>query len=618
MKFKETYGSDALMLLGGSGSCRAKVHSPSPLARRFFSHWGRINDTKDYYSNAAENFAARSVFGGAASGQDPETLIGTELVVLWGANICDLRFGPKLEPVLRKIKKSGVPFYVIDPRQTRTVRAFAGSYGMNAKDPDSRWLAIRPGTDGALMAAVLYLSLKEGWTDENFIQTCTEGFEPLREWVLGQSDGVRKDPEWASGICGLPLEQVMNFGRAYGQSHPAALITGLSIQRCLGGEENLRMAMALQAALGNTGVPGGSSGSCLWNSLSGPRAELPAAFLPSPGARFGSDRFPINRWQDGFLEKELKGLYAVGSNYANQSSDQKKSLKVFGGSQLTVCHDMFLTGTALWSDYVLPTSHFLERDDVVRGAENYVFFSRKVKDPPGQARNDLRIFSELADRLGFGESFHQNMDAPAWVEACIHRSAIEDEEAFRINGFFDGAEHDRIGLADFIADPVKNSLPTAGGRINFHCNENEALGLPAHPHYRDFGGTEDPGRKDMLHLLTPHAAFRTNTQHAQLDWTLKKEPPVINMHPHDAAARGILEGTEVRIENKEGFVILPVVFDPTVRRGVVWGHQGNWRLEDSLNRVSSTDSTVPSTGSRTHTIFVIISPVDGKETGSQA
>ena len=624
VSFKNRYGSEALMLLGGSGSCRAKIHSPSPLARRFFSHWGRINDTKGYYSNTAENFAARSVFGGAGSGQDPETLTGTELVVLWGANICDLRFGPKLEPVLRRIKKNGVPFYVIDPRQTRTVRTFADGAVTNPSDPDSHWLSVRPGTDAALMAAVLFVWLSEGLTDEGFIKTYTGGFEPLREWVLGKGDGIPKDPDWASAVCGLSREQILSFARAYGKARPAALITGLSIQRCMGGEENLRMAMALQAARGNTGVPGGTSGSCLWNSMPRPKAVSPAVFLSSPEARYGADLFPINRWQDDYLEKNLKGIYAVGSNYANQSSDQKKSLSVFASSALTVCHDMFLTGTALWSDYVLPVTHFLERDDVVNGGENYIFFSSKALEPPGQAKDDLWIFSQLADRLGFGESFHQNMNADAWVDACIRRSAVDDGTLFKTSGFFDGGEHDRIALADFISDPVNNPLPTDDGKINFHCHENEALGFPAHPHYRRDGivregrmafpggeskrGTEEIGEKGRLQLLTPHAPFRTNSQHSQLPWTLKKEPPVIYIHPDDAAERGIGEGTEVLIENREGSLVLRAVFDPLVRRGVVWGYQGNWKLESSLNRLSSTESTMPSCGSRTHTIFVSISP----------
>lgn len=613
--FRQRRGSEAMMLLGGSGSCRGKIHSPGALSRRFFAHWGRVNTTRGYYSDTAERFARGSVFGSSGSGQDPATLEGTELAVLWGANICDLRFGPKLEPVLRRLKKKGVPFYVIDPRQTRTVRAFTNDGPESVESPGSRWLAIRPGTDAALMAAVLHLWLEEGLTDEAFINTYTQGFESLREWVLGRSDGIPKSPVWAASVCGLPAEQIRRFARAYGRARPAALVTGLSIQRCLGGEENVRMAMALQAASGNTGRPGGTAGSCLWGSMPGPEAPSPAIFLPSPEAWHGAELTPINRWQDAFLQKGLKGIYCSGSNYVNQSSDQNKSLAAFSGSRLTICHDMFLTGTALWSDYVLPVSHFLERSDVVGGNENYLFYSGRVLDPPGEAKDDLWIFSQLADRLGFGESFHACMDAEGWVDACIRRSAVEDGESFKSSGFFDGGEHNRIALEDFIADPVKHPLRTPGGKINFHCPENLELDLPAHPHYREIvrseqRGTEVTGPDKALHLLTPHAAFRTNSQHSHLPWSRKKNYPALYIHPDDAAERGIREGRSVRIENKEGFVILPAVLSDTVRRGVVWGFQGNWALVDSLNRLSSTDSTMPSFGSRTHTILVRVTPAD--------
>ena len=614
VNLKSAYGSEGLMFLEGSGACRGIVHSTGGLTRKFFSHWGRTVSTRGYYSNTAAMFATRSVYGMGRAGQDPDTLRGARLVILWGANILDLRFGTKLEPVLRELKKEGVPFYVIDPRLTRTGRFFAEGSPGTVNHYDSHWLAVKPGTDAALMAAVLYQLLEGDQVEQTFIRRYVSGFEDLENWATGAADGVPKTPVWAASVCGLPVRQIEVLASAFGSAKPAALIPGLSIQRTVGGEEAYRMAMALQAARGNIGIPGGSSGGCLWDTTPSPRI----ASVESLGkGNFTSLRVPVNNWQDCVIEgkrggwpADIRGIYSVGNNYLVQASDLNKAKEAFSRVELSVCHDLFLTSTALWSDYVLPATHFFERRDIVSASENYLYFSEKILDPPGDARDDFDIFQGLADRLGFGEDFGRGLTSDQWLDACIEDSEISDSESFRTLGIYDNGDHRRIILGDFISDPENHPLKTPSGLIDFNCKENLDYGFPPHPHFRrTFKNDENSGMKEgFLEMITPHARLRTNSQHSNLPWFFRQEYPLLHMNPADAAVREIREGDYARISGEEDSMVLPVHLTGEVRPGVVWAFQGNWEAENSVNRLTVTESTLPSRGSRTHSIQVKVYP----------
>ena len=109
------------------------------------------------------------------------------------------------------------------------------------------------------MMAVLYVLIDEGLIDREYVNKYSSGFEELEKYIIGSSDGIPKTPQWAEKICGTPSEHIIQLAQQYGQAHPTALIPGLSIQRTIGGEEAIRMAIALQVATGNLGVLGGST-----------------------------------------------------------------------------------------------------------------------------------------------------------------------------------------------------------------------------------------------------------------------------------------------------------------------------------------------------------------------
>ena len=293
-KIKETFGSESILFLGGSGSCRGALHNTGRLTKRFLNMFGGYTQKYGNYSAAAADFVTPYVFGTSEVGIDAATLQHSKLIILWGANILDTRFGCEYPTRIREAGQNGVPIIVIDPRKTRT-----------ANLPSAKWLQIRPGTDTAMMASVLYELITNHQVDDPYLEKYCLGFDQVEKYILGTDDHQPKTPEWAEQICGTPAGSIKKLADLYGRTGPTALIPGLSIQRNIGGEEAMRMAMVLQAATGNIGKMGGASGGCIWDGLS----------VPECGGMGAADRpenpiVPEYCWPDAILEGKSGGYPA--------------------------------------------------------------------------------------------------------------------------------------------------------------------------------------------------------------------------------------------------------------------------------------------------------------------
>ena len=468
---RDKHGDGAILALGGSGSCRGALHDTGALNARFLNLIGGHVGESNSYSSAAARYVQPVMLGSDKPGVDPATLQHSELIVLWGANMMDCIMGCEWRARLRQAKKRGVPVIVIDPRRTET-----------AKQLGTRWLPVRPGTDSALMLAVLHVLIDEGLTDEPFIAAHATGFEALRRRVLGRAAGPAATPAWAEQVCGTPAADIVAFAREYGRRKPAALLPGLSIQRTWGGEEAVRLAIALQVATGNLGRLGGSSGAQNWGGLPDPEVgSIPV--LPNAA----STEIPANDWADAVLRgsaggyPEIHAALNVGGNYVCQGADVAKSVRAMQALEFSVCHDLFLTATARQCDVVLPVTHWLERNDIVFTLANFVLFSHKVAEPLGEARSDYDILADVAELMGCGDAFTEGKDEEAWLRDFVADSEIPDDEEFRRTGIHFGADQERVGLAAFSADPEEHPLSTPSGKVELSGAACMAAGLSAVP-----------------------------------------------------------------------------------------------------------------------------------------
>ena len=491
---RDRHGAVSILNLSSAGSCRGALHNTLELSARFFSLFGGCTEWRGSYSSQAVYFVVPYVLGTIRTGIDPATLESSKLIILWGANVVDCRHGGETYARIREAKLRGVEVVVIDPRRSATVENLA-----------TRWIAARPGTDSALMLSVLYVLFTEGLVDFGYAARYCSGTEALERYLLGDSDGQAKTPQWAEAACGTPAGQIVELARLYGRTRPTALLPGLSIQRTLGGEEASRLAIVLQAVTGNLGVRG-----------------------------------------------------------------------------------------------------------------NCVLFSNRAVSPLGGARNDYDIFLALADRLGFGDRFSEGKDEEAWLRAFVSASDVPDYDEFRRSGVYMGRDRCRTAFTDFIADPAAHPLGTPSGRIELLSTAYAAdTGFPALPEYRPLlGNPEYP-----LQLITPKSRYRVHSQNANIAWFNEREPQALWMHPSDAAARGVVAGQKVLITSPQGAVRIAVRVTEDIMRGVVCLLEGMWpafasgvagdaavEIAGSANVLTSTEPTLPSHGSRTHSVWVQVAP----------
>ncbi len=599
---KTKQGAESLLKLGGSGSVRGALHNTNSLTKRFLGLWGDYTDAIGGYSSQAASFVTPYMLGTKQCGIDPETLFQSERIVLLGSNVCDTRFGSKLENILRKVKQSGTPVVVVDPRKTRTVKQLG-----------TDWIKIYPGTDSAFLISVIYVLADKALIDRKFIDTYTKGFDRFLSYVMGKKDGVPKTPCWAEKICGVPASVIQKFALDYASASSAAIIPGLSIQRTMGGEDAYRMSIALQAVTGNIGKQGGSSGGRVHSALPHPQCK---AIKPIKDSSVSID---IYSYPDAVLGGKKEGypsdismIYAVGSNLLSQGSDIRKNIQAFEKVAFSICHECFLTPTAGYSDVIFPASHFLERDDIVFTVDNWLLYSNKAVDPPPGVKHDYEIFCELSKRLGFYEKFSENRSDTEWLDYFIEDSDIADPKTFKQTGILEGKECDRVAFSDFIKAPDKHPLHTPSGKIEILSEAYGKTGFPPYPSVT----VMEREKIHPLFLITPHPRFRIHSQTVNIPWFKKFDKQRLYIHPHNAEERLIQNGQAVTVKNKIGSLTVIAYITEDIMEGVVSLYEGCWPdirkgidTGGSVNFLTSTKPTLPSHGARTHSVLVEVETV---------
>ena len=589
-EIRAKYGPTAVLNLASAGVTGA-LHGTPALLGRFLNLFGGCTRLTSNYSNGAAQGVLPYLLGSdwKVAGWDAATLRHSEMIILWGANILETRLGSEVPQRLAEAKQRGAQIVVIDPRRSATVKQMA-----------TWWLACHPGNDAALMLAVLNVLFIEGLADRAFIEAHSVGFEMLERSVLGLDGVGALTPEWAEGQCGVPAAEIRRFGRAYAAARPAMLLPGYSIQRVFAGQETYRLAAALQLATGNFGVLGGSTGAL--NS----RLPVPKVGTLAVPWLDGQPSLPILRWPDAILEgrsggypSDIHATYQIGSNPVNQGSDIRKNIAAMQRVDFSVSHEVFLTPTARYCDVIFPAATALEKEDIgIPWLGNYLLYKTAVVPPAGSARSDYDILCDLAGRMGFGAEFSEGRSAAGWIDHFIEESEITDPDEFRRTGIYWGTEQDRVGLATFSADPAGHPLDTPSGKVEI-----------ASQHYaNETGGTliptwqPQPGDPRFpLHLITPKSPHRTHSQGSNIPAIRRKAAHALEIHPHDAAGRGIGDGDIVRLFNSQGTAHIRARLSADLTPGVVCLLEGIWveldeqgiDMAGSANSFTSTEGTRP-------------------------
>jgi len=305
--------------------------------------------------------------------------------------------------------------------------------------------------------------------------------------------------------------------------------------------------------------------------------------------------------RQGGYPTDIHAIYNVGTNPIVQGSDVRKGIAAYQSVDFAVSHEMFLTTTARQCDVVLPAAGPLEKEDIgIPWSGNSLLYKAQLLAPRGQARSDYDILCDLSERLGFGPAYSEGRSASDWVRLFIEQSEITDPDEFRRTGIYWGADQERVGLADFTADPRRFPLSTPSGLVE----------IASQDFARERGGslipTWQPAPQDErfpLQLITPKSPRRTHSQGSNIPEIREKEAHALELHPQDAAARGIRAGDRVRLFNDTGEAQIVVRLSNDLMPGVACLLEGIWPELDergidragSSNMFSGTQGTTAGT-----------------------
>jgi len=481
---------------------------------------------------------------GPVGGADPESVVHSDLVVSWGADLAatNVHFWALAEA---QKKQRGMPIVVIDPRRTRSAKAA------------DLYLPIRIGTDAALALGVMHILVRDGLANRDYIAKHTLGFDKVERDVL-----PRFTPERTAEITGLSVADIEKFAAMYGNAKAALIRLGEGMTRLVNGGQALRTVVLLPGVTGHYAVKGGGSllltaASCDLNYAAVRKPSGPATARMVNHLRLGEELLNMK-------DPPLRALYVSANNPAVTCPEVHKVQKGLMREDLfTVVHDPFMTDTARYADIVLPAASYLETDDLYRAYGAYwMQWGQKAAEPAGEARSNFHVAQALAQRMGVKDRIFTLTPREAAEE--LFKGATGPAAKADPAKLFAGEPHHIAH--DWQGQPFK----TPSGKLEFYSEQLAKQGLSPVPDWQPDPIEEADAKKWPLRLLTAPGYFQAHTAFSGVGFLRKREgQPFCILHPEDAAKRGLKDGDQVRVFNERGEVGLMLKVVDEVQPGVL-------------------------------------------------
>ncbi len=519
-----------------------------------------------------------------------------DLLVVWGSN--PATDSPPLDMYrLEAAARRGAAVVVIDPRRTET-----------ATRTGAEWIPIRPGTDGALALALTQVLVEEDLHDQAFAETWCHGFDDYVRYLQHFT------PEVAAATTGVPAHTIRTLARRLARAGGACPVMYTGLEYSNSGVQAIRAVLTLFALAGHLDVPGGIG-------LAMPASHFPinrSCHVANPDIQraVARDRFPIYSMYRG--EGHASGLV---TSVLEGRPYRIRALVIHGASLLTswpatpvwretlskldfvVSIDRQLTADAAYADIVLPATTMFEIDSyMVYGP---LFRLReKLVEPVGESRNDYRIMTELARRLGYGEQYPAS--EAELLRFVLRGSGYTPEDVRRAGGWVKVGqplmEYRKWQKGRLRADG-QPGFDTPTGKFEIRSTVLEDFGYEGLPKYTE--PTEGPvARPDLARSFPlvfnsgarPHTDFRSQSH--DIPALVRDHPePVVEINPADAAARGIASGDLVEVRTPRGAVPFRAVVTDALVQGAVECNMGGgtpvgprpWR-EWNVNELTDLDN----------------------------
>ena len=538
----------------------------SSLDRRFFAALGASTTHGALCGSVAKTGYAATTGSGMST--DPTTIEHSRYVILWGTNT--RLTNRHLWPFVERARANGAKLVVIDPIKTITA------------DAADWFIQPRPGTDTALVLAMINVIIREGLVDTRFVADHVNGFDDLSRMASEWS------PERAAAECGLEAADIVTLAREYATSSPAFIRTLIGAEHRANGGMIFRALACLPTLTGQWRHLGGG----LSRSVGSWFGEFvdDSVFDPTPSTPRRSLPFTqLGRVLAEPLSPPVTALFVWNGNPVITCPNAALTRRgLMRGDLFTVVSEQFLTDTAKYADVVLPATTQIEHVDVVPAWGHLnLGWNGKAIDPIGESVANTELFRRLAAAFG--------IDDPLF--------AMNDEEL--VDLALRGIDGSRLRADGFVRLPNADTRLFADGRFGHADGRCDVGGIT----YEPVGGEAN----HPLVMLTPkqHSRF-LNSSYSHLPAHGPREGgPYVEMTAEDATVRGLAEGDQARVANGRASFIVPVRISARLGRGVVAVPFGWWDAAHggsvSANDLTSDAHTDMGGGVAYHDTFVEVS-----------
>ncbi|MFZ9949883.1 MAG: formate dehydrogenase subunit alpha, partial [Gemmobacter sp.] len=523
----------------GSAKCtNEEAYLFQKLIRQAFRHNNVDHCTR--LCHASSVAALMENVGSAAVTATFNEIENADVAIVIGSNPTENH--PVAATFFKQFAKRGGTLIVMDPR------------GMGLKRHASHMLQFRPGTDVALLNAIMNVIVEEKLYDRQYIEGFTEGFFEFRDHIRAFP------PERMAAICGIDAETIRAVARSFARARAGMIFWGMGVSQHIHGTDNARCLISLALLCGHVGRPGtGLHPLRGQNNVQGASdAGLIPMFLPDYHAVSDPETRDLFRhiWRgteieaqkgltvveimDAIYRGEIRGMYILGENPAMSDPDVAHARRALAKLEHLVVQDIFLTETAMYADVILPASAFYEKTGTVTNTNRQVQMGRQAVEPPGEARADWRITVALANRLGLDWDYDSPREIFAEMKMSMRSlhhitwARLEDEGAVTYPSLSQTDPGQTVVFGD--------GFPRRAGRAKF---------TPA----RVTPPAEVPDRDYPLILITgrmlEHWHTGSMTRRAGALDALEPEA-FVALHPATLRRMGLAPGDMVRVTTRRG------------------------------------------------------------------